>query len=73
MVRLEELGQSKKSYDLIGNRTRDFPACCIVPQLTTLPRTPQLKGVVTKPKNLSMKIQYRDIRVNIEGMEEITL
>jgi hypothetical protein len=34
-VRLEGLGQLKKSNDLIGNRTRDFPACRIVPQPTT--------------------------------------
>jgi hypothetical protein len=44
--------------DLIGNRTRDLPACSIVPQSTTLPRAPKtecvfvgflvLAGVVTK-------------------------
>jgi hypothetical protein len=28
----------EKSNDLIGNRTRDLPACSIVPQPTTLPR-----------------------------------
>jgi hypothetical protein len=39
--RLEELGKLKKLNDLIGNQTRDIPACSIVPQLTTLPRTPQ--------------------------------
>jgi hypothetical protein len=27
----------EKSSDLIGNRTRDFPACSIMPQPTTLP------------------------------------
>jgi hypothetical protein len=36
-VRLEGLGKLKCS-DLIGNRTRDLPACNIVPQPTTLPR-----------------------------------
>jgi hypothetical protein len=30
----------EKSGDLIGNRTRDFPVCSIVPQPTTLPRVP---------------------------------
>jgi hypothetical protein len=40
IVRLEGLGQLKKSNDLIGNRTRNLPACSIVPQPTTLPRTP---------------------------------
>jgi hypothetical protein len=41
IVLLEGLGQLKKSSDLIGNRTRDLPACSMVPQPTTLPRTPQ--------------------------------
>jgi hypothetical protein len=37
----EELGKLKEiSNELIGNRTRDRPACSIVPQPTTLPRTP---------------------------------
>jgi hypothetical protein len=31
---LEGLGQLKKSDDLIRNRTRDLPACSIVPQPT---------------------------------------
>jgi hypothetical protein len=30
----------EKSNDLIGNRTRDLPACSIVPQPNTLPRAP---------------------------------
>jgi hypothetical protein len=35
-MRLEGLGQlKKKSNYLIGNRTRDLPACSIVPQSTT--------------------------------------
>jgi hypothetical protein len=38
ILRLEGLGQSKKSYDFIGNRTRELPACSIVHQATTLPR-----------------------------------
>jgi hypothetical protein len=38
MVPLEGLGKLKKSNDLIGTRTRDLPACGIVPQPTTLPR-----------------------------------
>jgi hypothetical protein len=42
MVRLGGVGQLKKSSDLIGNRTRDLPACSIMTQLTTLPRTPIL-------------------------------
>jgi hypothetical protein len=35
---LEGLGKLKKSNNLIENRTRDLPACSIVPQPTTLPR-----------------------------------
>jgi hypothetical protein len=39
IVRLEGLGQLKEIH-LIGTRTRDLPACSIVPQPTTLPRAP---------------------------------
>jgi hypothetical protein len=35
-VRLEGFGQLKGSIDLIGNGTRDLPACGIVPEATTL-------------------------------------
>jgi hypothetical protein len=46
IMRLKELGQleNKKSSDLIENRTRDFSACSIVPQPTTLPCAPILKS-----------------------------
>jgi hypothetical protein len=37
ILRMEGLGQLKNSNDLIWNRTRDLPACSIVPQL----RAPQ--------------------------------
>jgi hypothetical protein len=37
---MEGLDQLKKSYDLIGTRTRDLPACTTVPQPTTLWRAP---------------------------------
>jgi hypothetical protein len=33
-----------ESNELIGNRTRDLPAYGIVPQSTTLPRAPKLRG-----------------------------
>jgi hypothetical protein len=36
-VRLEGLGQLKIAVTSSGNRTRDLPACSIVPQPTTLP------------------------------------
>jgi hypothetical protein len=38
IVRLEGLGQLEKSNNLIGDRTRDLPACSKVPQTNTLPR-----------------------------------
>jgi hypothetical protein len=37
-----EIRSIEKSNDLIGNRTRDLPACGIVPQPTTLPRAPHV-------------------------------
>jgi hypothetical protein len=48
-VRLEGLGKlEKENNDLIGTRTRDLPACSIVPEPTTL-RPPQ-KSVLLKLK-----------------------
>jgi hypothetical protein len=42
-VRLEGLVRStEKSSDIIGNRTRDLPACSLMPQPTTLPCAPYL-------------------------------
>jgi hypothetical protein len=46
-MRLEGLGKLKETH-LIGIRTRNFPACSIVPQPTTLPRA--LKKIVNKNK-----------------------
>jgi hypothetical protein len=40
IMRLERLGQLKKIDDIIGNRTRDLPACSTVPRPNTLPRAP---------------------------------
>jgi hypothetical protein len=48
-VRLEGLGQLKKIH-LMGTRTRDLPACSIVPQPTTLPRAPVLCSRTLKHK-----------------------
>jgi hypothetical protein len=45
-VRLEGLGQWKKSSNFIGNRTSYLSACSIVPQLTTLPRVPVKRNEV---------------------------
>jgi hypothetical protein len=38
----------EKSNDLTGNRTRDLPACRIVPQPTTLPRAHSTRAQETK-------------------------
>jgi hypothetical protein len=38
---LEGLGKSENVTDFMGNPTRDHPAFCIVPQPTSLLRTPQ--------------------------------
>jgi hypothetical protein len=38
----EKIRSIEKSNDLIRNRTRDLPACSIVPQPTTLPRDPTM-------------------------------
>jgi hypothetical protein len=35
----------EESYDLIGIRTRDLPACNLVPQPTTLPRAHTVKFI----------------------------
>jgi hypothetical protein len=43
-MRLEGLGKLKKSNDLIGIRTRDLPACSVVPQPTTLPLDPRVSN-----------------------------
>jgi hypothetical protein len=48
IVQLEGLGQLKKKIHLIGTRTRELPARSMVPQLTTLPRTPT--NIVWDPK-----------------------
>jgi hypothetical protein len=40
IVRLEWLGELKISNDQIGNRICDLPACCVMPQATTLSRAP---------------------------------
>jgi hypothetical protein len=39
----------KNSNDIIGNQTRDLPACSAVPQPTALPRNPS--AISTKRKN----------------------
>jgi hypothetical protein len=53
-VRLEGLGKLKISDDLIGNGTRDLPACSTMLQSTTLPGAPLIK-VQLYNKNMSFK------------------
>jgi hypothetical protein len=40
IVRLEGLGKLRNFNDLFWNRTRDLPACSILPQPTTIPCSP---------------------------------
>jgi hypothetical protein len=53
----------RRSWLFIGNRTRDLPACSVVPQPTTLPRAPGCKmlSVILAP----------DIRVYYLQVENI--
>jgi hypothetical protein len=39
---LGKIRSIEKFSHLIGNRTRDLPACSILPESCTLPRTPQI-------------------------------
>jgi hypothetical protein len=48
------IGSIEKSYGLIGTRNRDFPACSIIPQPTTLLRAPANIFHIVK-KDLSRK------------------
>jgi hypothetical protein len=67
-MRLEELDKLKISNDLIGNRTRDLPACSMVPQ-STLPRA--LCSVVNNNINLfSFGAHY--FRLNVSCSSEYT-
>jgi hypothetical protein len=61
IMRLERLGQLVN--ELIRNWTCDFPACSIVPQPTTLPRTP---NTVSYPCILSFNTSYwKSVKNNI--------
>jgi hypothetical protein len=46
IVQLEGLGQLVKTNNIIEIRTRDLPACSLVPQPTTLPRAPKFTFTV---------------------------
>jgi hypothetical protein len=51
----------EKSNDLIGNQTRDLPACSMVPQPTTLPRALlfQYSLRVTRSKNRYLYLLHK--------------
>jgi hypothetical protein len=56
IVRLEGLIRSiEKKIHVIGTRTRDLPACGIMPQPTTLPRVPKLH--LSKAQNEDTVVQ----------------
>jgi hypothetical protein len=79
-VRLERLGQLKKTSGLIGNRTHDLPACTIVPQSTTLPRATNVLNDTVENLSRSVKVnksvfclrmrvlQTSDMVVGLKGM-----
>jgi hypothetical protein len=65
-VRLEGLGKLKESNDIIGNRTRDLPACSIVSQSTTLPRVQvfsqiSLELAILAPHNHNRRIHSKEL------------
>jgi hypothetical protein len=61
-VWLEGLGKLKISNDLIGNRTRDLPACSIVPQQTML--VGDLKSLIILILQLmNLAVQGREVAV----------
>jgi hypothetical protein len=51
----------EKSDDRIGNRTRDLPACSIVPQLTTLPRVPRVSHGSHNKQRLCLQTALTDL------------
>jgi hypothetical protein len=53
---LEGRGKLRKSNDFIGTRTRNLPACSIVPKPRTLPRAPN--DYVLPSDNKYVAIQF---------------
>jgi hypothetical protein len=49
-VRLEVLGELKKSDDLIGNRIRDLPACSLNQLRYRVPQNSMVQGLSHKMK-----------------------
>jgi hypothetical protein len=48
IVRLEGLDKLENFNDIIGNRTRDLPACSIVPQPVHILSTLNMSHIITK-------------------------
>jgi hypothetical protein len=57
-MRLERLGELKIIH-LIGTRTHNLPACSIVPQTTTLPRTMENVQKVNNCNNIPLPHTFR--------------
>jgi hypothetical protein len=68
-MRLEGLGQLKKIH-LIGIRTRDLPACNIVPQPTTLPRAPHTSNSYSQMYKLARGLENKITQEEKEIAEE---
>jgi hypothetical protein len=66
---LERLGKLNKSNDLIGNRTRDLPACSIVPQPTMPPRAPKVIKLISNPMIAVQNITRAAIGLPLDGQE----
>jgi hypothetical protein len=70
ILRLEELGKLKKSTSS-GNRTRDLPACSIVPQPTTLPRaTLSCKRVLETDEEVIENFKNSPRMIDLYGLEQ---
>jgi hypothetical protein len=68
IVRLEGLGQLRKSNNLIGNRNRDLLACSIVPQPTTLPRSHDIEiGNHEHINNLRVTKVFRNAYLHVSN------
>jgi hypothetical protein len=63
-VQLERLGQLKRFNDIVRNRTRDVPACSIVPLPTALPRAPKqkLRRIQLKNRTVCMPVNERAVQ-----------
>jgi hypothetical protein len=72
IVRLERLGELKKIH-LIGIRTRDFPACSIVPQPTTLNRQvyKELNNDADSQKTICSRIHHHSLAPHAQTNKKV--